>query len=68
MLGLLFILAWVIAVLLLANSVTILINIFDFPATGIRHLISFFAIAGFISSLTFIVVWTLQYFNITRGR
>jgi hypothetical protein len=68
MFGLRVVLVWVIAVLLLANSITILINIFDFPATGIRHLISFIAIAGFISSLTFIVVWVLQYLNIPRGR
>jgi hypothetical protein len=63
-----FVLAWVMAVLLLANSIAILINIFNYPATGTRHLISFIAIAGFIASLIFIADWISRYFNFPRGR
>ena len=56
-------LAWIMDVLLLANSLVILINIFDFPATGIRHLISFIAALGFLSGLLFIVPGIIQFLN-----
>jgi hypothetical protein len=49
-------LAWIMAVLLLANSLVILINVFDFPTTGIRHLISFLSAMGIVTGLMFIAV------------
>jgi hypothetical protein len=62
------ILAWIMAVLLLANSVTILINIFDFPATGIRHLISFVAAGGVIAGLMFILIGISRYLFFLKRR
>ena len=48
-------LAWIMAILLLVNCLVILLNIFDFPATGIRHLISFVSALGVVAGLVFIV-------------
>jgi hypothetical protein len=48
-------LIWTMVILLLANSIIILVNIFDFPSSGMRHLISFIAAAGFVTVLVFLV-------------
>lgn len=59
-------LAWIMAVLLLANSLVILINIFDFPATGIRHLISFVSALGIGTGLMFIILGISQFFGFSK--
>jgi hypothetical protein len=58
--------AWIMALLLLANSVVIIINIFNFPATGIRHLLSFVSALGIFSGLTFITLGILRLFGFPR--
>jgi len=58
--------AWIMALLLLANSVVIMLNIFDFPATGIRHLISFLSALGIFSGLTFVTLGVLRLFGLSR--
>jgi len=60
------ILAWIMAVLLLANSLVIIINIFDFPGTGIRHLVSFMSALGILVGLLYIVLGILQFYNISK--
>ncbi len=66
--GLWVILTWVMTVLLLGNSITILINIFDFPPSGMRHLISFVAAAGAVLGLMFIVMGILRYLDFPKRR
>jgi hypothetical protein len=66
--GLWIILAWIMGVLLLANSFVILINIFDFPATGLRHFVSFIAAAGVVAGLLFIVIGISRYLSFPRHR
>ncbi len=61
------IIAWIMSVLLLANSLVILVNIFDFPATGLRHLISFVSALGVVTALMFIVLGILQFFGSPKG-
>ena len=56
------ILTWAMTMLLLANSVVILINIFDFPSSGLRHLVSFIAAVGLI----FVTTVLMRYFNYTK--
>ena len=62
------IIAWIMTALLLANSFVILINIFDFPPTGLRHFISFTASAGVLAGLLFIVLTILRFFDISGWR
>jgi hypothetical protein len=62
------ILAWIMAVLLVANSLVILINIFDFPATGMRHIISFVASLGVVTGLMFIVLGISQFLSSPKHR
>jgi hypothetical protein len=57
------ILVWIIAVLLLANSLVILVNIFDFPVSGMRHFISFISALGLLASLLFVIFSLLQLLN-----
>lgn len=64
----LLILAWIISVLLLVNSSVILINIFDFPADALRHVVSFLAAVGAITSLVFIVATIFRRFDLTGRR
>ena len=66
--GLWVISSWIIAVLLLANSFTILINIFDFPPTGIRHLVSFEAATGVLVGLFFIILGVMRYLDFPKRR
>jgi|GEM_PF-2734219 len=62
----LLILAWIIAILLLANSSVILINIFDFPANVVRHIISFLAAAGLVTGLIFILAGIIRRLDLLR--
>ncbi len=64
----LLILAWIIAILLLANSSVILINIFDFPANAMRHIISFLAAAGTVTGLIFILAGIIRSLDLLRRR
>jgi hypothetical protein len=66
--GLWVIFSWVIAVLLLANSFTILINIFDFPPTAMRHLVSFEAAAGALVGILFIIMGVMRYLDFPKRR
>ena len=59
-------LTWIMAVLLCANSLVILTNIFDFPATGMRHFISFISALGLLAGLFFIIPGILQFLNPTK--
>lgn len=60
------IIAWIMAILLLANSFIIMINIFDFPVTGIRHLISFISALGIVTGLIFIMLGISQFLGLTK--
>jgi hypothetical protein len=60
------ILAWIMAVLLLVNSLVILVNIFDFPATVARHLISLVSALGVVAGLMFIVLGISQRLGFSR--
>jgi hypothetical protein len=62
----LLILAWIITVLLLANSCVILANIFDFPANALRHLISFLAAMGVLAGLVFILAGIVRRFDLLK--
>lgn len=66
--GLWVISSWIVAVLLLANSFTILINIFDFPPTAVRHLVSFEAAAGVLVGLFFIIMGIIRYLDFPKRR
>jgi hypothetical protein len=59
-------LAWIMAVLLLANSLVIIVNIFDFPPTSIRHLISFVSALGIVTGLMFIVFGISQFLSFPK--
>jgi hypothetical protein len=61
------ILAWIMAVLLLANSLVVLVNIFRFPTPGVRHFISFLSALGLLAGLSFIIPGILQLFSPRRG-
>jgi hypothetical protein len=61
------ILAWIMAVLLLANSLVVLVNIFRFPTPGIRHIISFLSALGLLSGLAFIIPGVLQLLSPRRS-
>jgi hypothetical protein len=62
----LLILAWIITVLLLANSCVILANIFDFPANTLRHFISFLAAMGVLAGLVFILAGIVRRFDLLK--
>jgi hypothetical protein len=62
----LLILAWVLAVLLTANSCIILINIFDFPTNAMRHVVSFLAAAGVFAGLVFIIAGIVRRSNMLK--
>ena len=66
--GLWVITSWITAVLLLANSLTIMINIFDFPPTGIRHLVSFEAAAGVLVGTIFIIMGIMRLLGFPKRR
>ena len=62
----LLILAWVLAILLMANSCIILINIFDFPADAMRHVVSFLAAAGVFAGLVFVIAGIVRRSNVLK--
>lgn len=62
----LLILAWILALLLLANSAVILGNIFDFPPTFARHVISFLAAAGIVAGIIFILASIVRRFDLLK--
>ncbi len=66
--GLWIVSSWIAVMLLLANSLTILINIFDFPPTGIRHLVSFEAAAGVLVGIFFIIMGVMHYLEFFKRR
>jgi hypothetical protein len=64
----LLILAWILAILLMANSCIILFNIFDFPANAMRHLVSFLAAISVVASLIFIIAGIVRRSDILKKR
>jgi hypothetical protein len=58
--------AWIMAMLLIVNSLVILINIFDFPVTGMRHLISFTSALGVIIGFMFITLGISQFLSFRK--
>jgi hypothetical protein len=64
----LLIIAWIISILLLVNSSVILVNIFDFPANTLRHVISFFAAAGVLTGFIFILAGIVRRFDLLGHR
>jgi hypothetical protein len=62
----LLILAWILAVLLIANCSVILVNIFDFPANAMRHFVSFLAAAGVVAGLIFVLAGIIRRFDVLK--
>lgn len=57
------ILTWIMAALLVANSLVILVNIFNYPPSGMRLGLSFIAAAGLVAGLIYLAVRLSQLFG-----
>ena len=61
-------LAWIMAVLLIVNSLVILVNIFDYPVTALRHLFSFSSTIGLFAGVLFIIIGILNLISLPKQK